>query len=807
MVLFGAGRESFAGPAVKVRMRAFYGLLVVVLLCGAHVVADDGAAIDPPRVSAVVIYGNEHLSDSAVLSSIRTSKGQIYRESIVFKDRSRLLRTGRFKSVVATMDETPGGIVVTFVVVEHPLVTKVSFRGNKEFSSKKLSKELTFSASDPLNVFTVEAARRAILLKYRDESYYFVRVSYDRTAMKQRGEVEFTIVEGPRVYVRDIDFEGNSFFGDLSLGWTAKSTTKPKWWLLPGGRLDMEKIQKDVELIRAKYVEEGFLDAEVSRRIEFSDDKKDVRITFLIRENSRYRINNIRFQGNKVYSSEELVGRLKLSRGDLAKGLAMTRDTKRIQDAFGQLGYIYCRVKLKKRFVSPEIPLPAWATDMGPESVGLVNLVYEVEEGDQYRVGRVEIRQKSAYRYGQAATQTRIARRAVTLTPGQLFSTGAQNESLRRLRETQLFGEPTTIRPVGKKPSVRDALVEPTEAPTSNFMIGVSANSNTGLSGNIVYRQQNFDMLAWPRAWRDVADGFAWRGAGQSLSITLEPGTDVSRFNVSWSDSAIWDLPYRLSVQGYAMQGSRETYDENRIGGVVSIGRRFPNGWYTEVSSRTEVVEVADIDFTAPSDVFDAKGHNFMQNVGFALVRDRTDSRLMPTTGDRFEIRFNQMLGDYTFEKINIDYRVYQTLHVDAMDRSHVLAMKVSSGQILGDAPVFERFYGGGIGSVRGFEYRGISPRGGVGDDPVGGDFLVFAGAEYRFPLAGKQLHGVLFLDSGAVDQDAHINTYRVATGFGIRWTVPMLGPMPFRLDFGFPIVKSDQDDTQVFSFTLGWRF
>jgi outer membrane protein assembly factor BamA len=108
---------------------------------------------------------------------------------------------------------------------------------------------------------------------------------------------------------------------------------------------------------------------------------------------------------------------------------------------------------------------------------------------------------------------------------------------------------------------------------------------------------------------------------------------------------------------------------------------------------------------------------------------------------------------------------------------------------------------------VRGFSYRGISPRSLGTDTPIGGEFLTFLGVEYTFPLVAEQLRGVLFVDTGTVEEGFEIDTYRASTGFGIRWTIPFFGQVPMSFDFGFPIVKDDQDDTQVFTFTLGWSY
>ncbi|MCD4825433.1 MAG: BamA/TamA family outer membrane protein, partial [Phycisphaerae bacterium] len=179
---------------------------------------------------------------------------------------------------------------------------------------------------------------------------------------------------------------------------------------------------------------------------------------------------------------------------------------------------------------------------------------------------------------------------------------------------------------------------------------------------------------------------------------------------------------------------------------------------------------------------------------------------------DRFQFSYEQVVGTDTFGKFSSSYKIYRTVYVDALDRKHILAGKVQFGQITGDAPTFEKFYAGGLGSIRGFKYRGISPRGhypggAKSNDPIGGDMLVLAGGEYTFPLLADKLRGVLFLDTGTVEESFGLSTYRASVGFGVRWTIPFFGPVPMALDFGFPLAKEDDDNTQIFSFSLGWTF
>jgi outer membrane protein insertion porin family len=296
-------------------------------------------------------------------------------------------------------------------------------------------------------------------------------------------------------------------------------------------------------------------------------------------------------------------------------------------------------------------------------------------------------------------------------------------------------------------------------------------------------------------------------GAAQTLTISAEPGTELMRFHIAWFEPSLFDSPYSLGEKVYLFDRGREDYDERRYGDVVSLGRRLPNRWYAELAATVEGVEVRDVDDDAPPEVKEVEGSHALLGLKGTLVKDRTDSRWMPTTGDRLRVSYEQVTGDFQFGRATGDYRVYRTVRVDALDRKHVLAGRLGAGNVFGDAPVFERFYGGGQDSVRGFKYRGISPRSRAGDDPIGGEFMFFAGTEYEFPLVGEKLRGVLFLDSGTVERRFELTTYRTSVGFGIRWIIPLLGTVPMDLDFGFPLTKDKDDDTQIFSFNIGWTF
>jgi outer membrane protein assembly complex protein YaeT len=584
--------------------------------------------------------------------------------------------------------------------------------------------------------------------------------------------------------VRDISFEGNEFFSSIML--RQRIETSIRRWPFISGELDMGQLERDVQIIRKAYVEEGFLAVEVDRLPpEFSDDKKSVRITFVIREGPRFVMGEAIFEGNTVFSDEQIASRLVLQPGAYFTPAKLERDLKAVEATYGELGYIEVRVTARKIY---------------KEDQGVVDIEFTIIENDQYIVGRIEIR-------GNTVTEARVIRRELRFYPEQRFDLTAVTRSEHALRETQLFDEVTITPVAADEQGVRNAVVQVVEGRTAQFLVGVGVSTDSGLIGSVSLTERNFNLYNWPTSFEEMFSGRAWRGGGQTLRISAEPGTELMRFHIDWREPMLFDRPYSLGVRAFLFDRGRESYDETRYGGLVSVGHRFKNDWYGEVAARVEGVDVTNLSFDAPPEVIADMGTHLLVGLKGTLIRDRTDSRWRPSTGDRFSVSYEQVVGDYNFGRIDTAYNRYWTLYTDALDRKHIFRTRVMLGYIVGDAPVFEKYYGGGSNWLRGFAYRGITPRSVGTTEPIGGDFSLFAGCEYEFPLVGDQLRGVVFLDSGTIEREFEFGTYRASAGVGLRWTVPMFGPVPVHLDLGVPLSKDPADEEQLFNFTIGWTF
>ncbi|MBI5725568.1 MAG: outer membrane protein assembly factor BamA [Planctomycetes bacterium] len=772
-----------------VRQKATHILIAAVLSAWIILPAAECLAGPPPSTIAEVnIKGNTRLSQQAVLELIKTRPGQVYNPAVVDEDFKRLLASGKFDSVTPERTTTDKGVVITFTVVERTLVTKLVFQGNKTFKTEALAKELNFGVGDPLSRVNVENGAQNLLAKFKGSGFLYATVTYDKPALEGKGEVIYRIVEGPRVTISRIKIVGNTYHTDLYL-LVVKMSTKARFWPFVKGYIDTDVLESDLNSIRNTYVSEGFLDCEVDRILEPAEDKNSMVLKVVIKEGLRYKVESVKFAGNTVFSNEQLSSRIKLKKGVYLEADALKLDTEIIEYTYGELGYIFAKIRPEKRYPRP----------------GEVTLIFNVTESDQYTVGRITIK-------GNDVTQEHVIRRELRFFQNQLYNRVAVEESKRRLFEGRLF-QSVDIDPVGTKKNVRDVLVTVKEGKTAEFQVGVGYSTNTGFLGTVSYTQRNFNILGWPTSGKEFWRGQAFKGNGETLSITAEPGVQMMRFTVDWFTPYIFDLPYSGGAKAFVFSREREVYDELRYGGVFSLGKRFKNRWYGELALNLQQVDIRNVWWGACKEIREDEGAHFMPSLKATIVRDKTDSRWLPTTGDRLSTSYEQFVGSDVFGRISADYHVYRTLYTDVLHRKHVLAGRAAIGQIVGDAPTFERFYGGGLGSVRGFRYRGIGPRG-VTDlgfqtnQPIGGKFMMFLGTEYTFPLVSDVIRGAMFIDTGTVEPNMEINTYRVSAGFGLRWTIPFFGPVPMSLDFGFPLVKdSEQDNSQLVNFTVGWTF
>ncbi|UCE58592.1 MAG: outer membrane protein assembly factor BamA [Phycisphaerales bacterium] len=767
-------------------MRAFCGLCCLAgwMLVPVSAVAQSGPA---DTVKSIEYEGLGRTGQAVVNDIVRVRAGDTLDTRALDGAVTRLLRTGRFLGASYTLDEQADGVAVTFHLHERPVVSSLRFSGNEKFSVSQLKEKVDVRTGTPVDWFAVRDGRDAIVEAYREAGYGDVVVTFDREELERTGELVYLIEEGPRVRIREIVFEGSTAFSRGKL--KRQVETKTAFWFFRAGAFDEDRAESDVLKLQQFYRDQGFLDARVSYRRETIEDGEDLRVVFAIDEGVRYAIEAIEFRGNTALADGELIALTASQVGRTVKRPQVDADIRTVRSAHWELGYLYAAVGAQQVF---------------SDKPGLVRITIEIEEGEQFRVGMVAVR-------GNTRTKDKVVRRALNLyPPDDLFDLNEATRAERRLLETRIFGAARVL-PVGDSPGVRDIVIDVQEAEKSgDFLFGAGVTSNSGFVGNFVLDLQNFDLFDWPRSLSELIKFRSFFGAGQHFRMELQPGTDLNRFRMDFTEPYLFDKPIRFDTSMFLFERGRDGYAERRGGGSISLGKRFERGrlrgWSAEVALRAESVRIGDVDLFAARDIREDEGSNFQTSVKLTAVRDRTDSRFLPSVGDRLRFGYEQfgiLGGDFTFGKATARYQWYKTLKTDALDRKSVLQLRAEGGAIIGDAPVYERFFTGGAGSIRGFEFRGIGPRQGLDRNNVGGDYLVLLGAEYTYPFIGENIRGHVFVDSGTVGS----GTYRVALGTGIRLTINFLGPVPLEFNLAVPILADDEDEEQIFSFLVSGLF
>jgi len=686
------------------------------------------------------------------------------------------------------------------------VIKSIDFVNNRAFKDKTLERKLDFKVGDYLDPILAEAYRRTLAEFYRQKGFAFVEVTLDSEKLQQ-GQVVYTINEESRVKIGSVKFSGNDSIKTSALKKAVKTKTK-KWFFWPGYYIE-EVPAEDLARLQNIYYDRGFLDYNITAKREFTDDRRKVNITFEIEEGPAYSVGKISITGNKNFDDQKLLEGLKLEQEQIYRKRIADSHTKEILKLYRENGFVDAQVEQKHGLVP---------------DVNIVDVEFYIIEGKQFRIGQVDIT-------GNEQTQDNVVRHVLDeygFVPGQLYNADlAPKQGDGKLEEyvqRTTLAEEVIIRPVTPGDGAdnrKDVRVDIKEGKTGSVMLAGGVSSDSDIIGQLVWEQRNFDISDWPESFGDFITGRAFKGAGQSLRVALEPGTQVSQHSIAFSDPYFQDKPLTLDVRGSSWEREIERrddsrlYDEGRTKGYVGFERRYENQWRRSIAFRVENVEVDDIYIYAPKEITDVKGSNFLAGAKLGVGRDLTDDRFNPSKGYTFNVGYEQVTGDETFGILRGNCIGYRTLHEDLLERKTVLATKLLAATVLGNAPTFEKFYGGGTGAygIRGFEYRGVSTRGlqqnlpiGVPqrEDPIGSDWIFLAGSEVTMPLVSDNFAALFFVDSAAIDT----GRYRAAVGTGIQILIPQwFGPVPMRFEIATPFMKDDADETRAFSFSVGGLF
>jgi outer membrane protein insertion porin family len=407
-------------------------------------------------IVAVEIKGNQTVKRSKVESFLKTRAGRNFDPSVLEIDASALWASGLFRDVRTFTRRTPKGMIVTFELFERPTVGHVKFVGNRAITDKTLKKQADIEEGDSLDVYAVEEARRKIEEYYRSKGYRKTQVSIlEGDRLQDRGVV-LAISEGPQQRIWSVDFIGNTIATDSRLETQIKSRPGILKYFLRG-EVNENLIDEDVQRLTNYYHSLGFFGVRIGRELTFNASGDWAYLTFIIDEGPRYTVRNVSVIGNKIYSTEELTSQLQLQAGEYFNQARMLADETTLRDTYGGQGYIFADIRAKPRFL--------WDS-------GELDVVYDIQEGEQWRVGRININIGGEYSH----TRLNVVRNRISLQPGDIIDMREIRNSERRLKASQLFlNEPAR----GVEPRIS---VRPPELGTLESIAERSGNTYRGQS-------------------------------------------------------------------------------------------------------------------------------------------------------------------------------------------------------------------------------------------------------------------------------------------------------------------------------------
>ncbi|HED64389.1 MAG TPA: hypothetical protein ENJ09_02425 [Planctomycetes bacterium] len=830
-----------------------------------------GAVEQGEVVRNIEVVGNQRYTARQMISALGVQVGQPLDPEEVDRGIRSLFETFHVRAELQQRPSTDpsGGVDLRLVVEELPFDLRPRFIGNVDISDSDLLEWAGLREEEELFLFQAPRIRSRLLSKYRAKGYYFVEVNIvereagvdEATGRALAPDVIFEIKEGPKVRVRAVKVHGNETLPDRRFmlffrrGLRKLAQTKlgaPGLFGLFPDAFVQEDLDADVIAMREVYRDLGYLDAivEVSR-LEFSRDRSWVTIHIAVDEGGRYTVGSIEIEGierfragdgslqerpaDLIVSEEKLRSLLELKVGGIYERRLHRDDEKTLRRFYGDRGYLdepSLGEEDRWSFLTPELTFEA--------DRPVVHVTYRIAQGHRIFIREIPI-------IGNLHTQDRVIRRLITVKPGQQADSAEIEKSRQRIQSTGWFSDQFDIN--HREPSYRfvdtgdpnwkdlEFTIEEGQVLTFNLAGGVS--SNTGAFGTIGLTMDNFDVSNLPTSFwttlEDVAARRAFHGAGQTLRIRASPGTQRSFFDISFSEPDLFaDHENRISLGLNARKTIRiyRSHDEERRQYGFRLGRSLSQEAAIFGGFQTGSVDVSDIDgggepgfnspLSVPEDLKAQEGKTDLVHVLLGYRYTSIDDRLNTRNGIEFNFEnqiYDESLGsDVNFVKSQVSFDWWNELDDDPTSVSPFYHLQIAAGVATpyggtDEVPYTERFFLGGLRTLRGYRFRGVGPN--EADFPIGGQTMLHGTLEYRFPVVKQIQPGTYreyesiqagaFFDWGVLDpEDFRVDTGELRATAGFLFGITK--PLPITFSFGWPVITGEGDAERVFAFNIGLR-
>ncbi|MCL5965880.1 MAG: outer membrane protein assembly factor BamA [Deltaproteobacteria bacterium] len=751
---------------------AVAGFLACLAFAGFLAPAAEAASF---RVVAIDVQGARRVSADTIRQAMATREGGEFDVSRIREDVKAIYRLGYFRDVRIDAEEVPGGVRLTVIVAEKPIVGSVRIEGNKGVDTADIKGVVTVRERTLFQEEKVKESARKIVELYQNKGYY------DATAVPEVTEdaegamrVAFRITEGPKLKIVKIRVSGNYYFGEKAIRKVMETTEKGFFsFITDSGTFKKDVIENDVRKIEALYQNNGFMDSKVFDPV-FRRTAGGLEMTIRIYEGKQYRVGSVRFAGDSGVPEEDLRKSTRLAPGGVFSREVLLGDLLNLTTLLNDRGYA-------QALVSPVVEKR--------KDYPLADVTYKVDRGRKFRFGRVEIA-------GNTKTLDRVIRRNLDVADGTTYTATGLRESKEDLMRLGYFKDVKITTAPSSRPGEMDAKVEVQEGPTGTLSGGVGYSSLDKVFGVVQLSENNL----FGRGWK--------------AQLSAQFGARRTTYALDFRDPYFFDTDFSLLLSAYNTDVRYTDFQRKARGGKVGFGYQFTKFTSSNLVLRADTTRITEGGPAASTILQEEfrKGAQSTRSVGWSLARNTTDKPLDPSRGSvesvSVEYAGGPFGGDSQFVKYFLNGKVFFPVLGSTTISGNILWGHVIS-TVGGRVPIFERFFLGGPYSIRGFKSRTLSPADPNTGELIGGNKELVMNAEYLVPLLGEiGLKGVAFLDAGNTWRQGEWpwkgEKMRYAAGFGVRWYSPM-GPL--RLEWGLNLNPKPGEERRVVEFTIGTAF
>ncbi len=752
------------------------------------------------RISAVAIKGNSRVETAAIMLAVSSKAGELLDPERVDADVKAIYKLGHFQDVKADTEQATSGVTLTYTVLEKPIVREVKIEGHKELAIDKVREVIEIKANTEFSSKELAKSVKKVKKLYADEGFYLAEV--DATTEKRSAteiNVLLKIKEGKKILIKEIRFEGNKAFstgklkgsGFRRLTGGGVTETKEQWlfsWMTDAGKYKEEVLKNDVNLIADLYYNNGYVNVRVGEpRVQLLEDKSGLLVTIGITEGEQFRTGAIDFKGDLLETADFLGRQVKLKTGEVFSRALLRADVFTLTDLYADKGYAFANVT----------PL----TKASPEKKTL-DITFDMEKGEKVYIERINVS-------GNTKSRDKVVRRELRLMEGELYSATGLKRSKQNLSNLGFFEDVNLATAKGSADNKLNLNVEVKEKPTGTFSIGAGYSSIDGLIGQGSIQQANF------------------LGLGLKANASASIGGKSQTYNVGLTDPYFLDSKW--TIGGDVYRAEREYIDFSRrvTGGDIKAGYPLSDILSTFWLYKYEAKEIFNESLAYQAAAIKPDANSTTSAIFASITRNSTDYRLDPSSGmvNTVSTEYAGLGGTNRFLRF-----IGETSLFFPVKWGTVFSVRGTMGyvqEIGKPVPIDEKFYLGGINTLRGYSSRTVSPFVLVDvktttETPegrkestqptrayIGGNKEAFFNAEYTFPLLKDVgLKGVAFFDAGnAYDKgQEYFSTVRTSYGGGIRWFSP-IGPL--RLEYGIPLNPRDGIDSPggKLEFSIGGFF